>query len=221
MTNVLITGANRGIGLALAAEYHRRGDQVIGTARRPEEATRLAELTDRIVPLDVTDDDSVAGLARHLEGSPVDLLINNAGILAEDPLDELVAGSVLAQLDVNAVGPLRVVKALAAHLHRSSGARVIALSSVMGSIAENREGGYYGYRASKAALNAIVRSLAHDLAPVPVTAFHPGYVSTRMTNHQGTITPQEAAADLVRVFDRVDRSMSGRFFDRHGEELPW
>lgn len=220
MGNVLITGANRGIGLAFARVYHDRGERVVATARRPDEAHELRELGVRIESLDQDDDASVSALAGRLSDTAVDLLLLNAGILASDRLDDLDLDSVARQLSTNAVGPLRVVRALRPHLERSASPKVVALSSVMGSIGSNREGGYYGYRASKAALNAIARSLAADL-PFPVTLVHPGYVRTRMTGEQGEITPEEAAASLSELIDRIDDSMSGRFYDRHGQELPW
>lgn len=221
MRHVLITGANRGLGLAFARRYLDRGDTVVGTARNPEEAEALQEAGARVEALDVNDPDSVSALAGRLGDMPVDLLILNAGILAEDPWPDLDPESVLDQLETNAVGPLRVVQGLRDALSRADSPKVIGLSSVMGSIGENSDGGYYGYRASKAAFNAVLRSLSVDLEPIPVTAVHPGYVRTRMTGGQGHVTPEESTGDLVDLIDRVDRSMSGRFFDRHGKELPW
>lgn len=221
MTHVLITGANRGLGLAFARNYAKRGETVIGTARDPQGARELHDSGARVESLDVNDPDSVARLAERLGQIPVDRLILNAGILADDPWPDFDPQSVLDQLETNALGPLRVVQALRGHVARSDGAKVIAVSSVMGSIAEISDGGYYGYRSSKAALNAIVRTLSVDLDPTPVVAVHPGYVRTRMTNQQGHVTPEESAADLVELIERADGSMSGRFFDRHGDELPW
>ena len=221
MSNVLITGANRGLGLAFARKYRQRGETVIGTARNPDEAQELADTGARVEALDVNDGESVASLADRLGETPVDLLVLNAGILADDPWPDFDPQSVLEQLETNALGPLRVVQALRRHLDLSEAPKVIAVSSVMGSIEETTDGGYYGYRSSKAALNAIVRTLSVDLKPTPVTAVHPGYVKTRMTNQQGHVTPDESVADLVQLIDRVDQAMSGRFFDRHGQELPW
>lgn len=221
MSNVLITGANRGLGLAFARAYRARGDTVIGTARRPGEADELSATGARVEELDVNDRDSVAALPGELGGTPVDLLILNAGILADDPWPDFDPQSVLDQLETNAVGPLRVVQALRRHVGRAKAPKIVAISSVMGSIGEIADGGYYGYRSSKAALNAIVRTLSADLEPTPVVAVHPGYVRTRMTDHQGHVTSEESVADLVQLIDRIDRSMSGRFYDRHGKELPW
>lgn len=218
MATVLVTGANRGIGLGFARAYAARGDRVLGTARRPGEAAELAAVAAGVLALDVTDDSSVAALAAEVAGETIDLLLNNAGTLVDDDLDSLDADDVLGQVDTNAVGVLRVTAALRHRL--GEGAKVACISSVMGSIAENGSGGYYGYRASKAALNAIVKNLSIDLAPVPVIAFHPGYVKTEMTG-RGEIGPAESAAALVELIDRTGGAETGRFLDRHGRELPW
>lgn len=222
---VLVTGANRGIGLAFARAWADRGSRVLGTARDPAGADALRDVAARVESLDVTDDASVAALADRLDDEAVDLLIHNAGILVRDDLDDVAPRDVLAQLDTNAVGPLRVTRALRPHLERAAteseaAPRLVFISSVMGSMARNGDGGYYGYRASKAALNAVVRNLHHDLAPWPCVALHPGYVRTDMTGG-GNITPAESAGDMVATIGRIDRSWSGRFFDRFGEEIPW
>lgn len=218
MTTVLVTGANRGLGLGFARAYAERGDRLLGTARRPDEADELAAVAARVLRLDVTDDGSVAALAGELADERLDLVIHNAGTLVEDDLESVDPADVLAQLDANAVGPLRVTRAVRPRL--AGDGKIAVVSSVMGSIGENAEGGYYGYRASKAALNAIVKCLSIDLAPVPVVAYHPGYVRTRMSP-AGNVEPEESAAALVRLIDRAGRGESGRFFDRHGRELPW
>lgn len=221
MNTVLITGANRGIGLAFARAFAARGDTVVGTAREPATADDLRASGAEVEELDVTDDASVSALAERLSGRRVDLLINNAGILRRDRLDTADAQSLLRQFDVNALGPLRVTKAMVSNLRLSSHPRVVNLTSRMGSIGDNSSGGFYGYRASKAALNAITRSLAIDLAPVPVICVHPGYVRSRMTGNQGDLTPEEAVERMLPLLDRLDRTQSGKFFHRDGHELPW
>jgi len=223
--NVLVTGANRGIGLALVRAWAEAGVRVIATARRPWEADALTKPAARVEALDVTQPASVAQLADNLAGEAIDLLVHNAGILVNDRIGDVDPADVLKQLDVNAVGPLRVSLALRPHLQRAADAgrvpRIVFISSVMGSLAENTEGGWYGYRSSKAAANAVMRNLHADLEPWPVVALHPGYVQTRLTGGAGHITPETSAADLVKLIDRIDASMSGGFFDRFGEPIPW
>jgi len=221
MATVVITGANRGIGLAFAKVYHSRGDTVIGTTREPAEATELAQLGVQVEELEVTDDASVANFAERIAGRPVDLLINNAGVLRRDRLDSFDPATILRQFDVNALGTLRVSQALAANLKLAPQPRLVAMTSRMGSIEDNNSGGFYGYRASKAALNAIVKCLSIDLEPWPVALLHPGYVRTRMTGNQGDLTAEEAVERMLLVIDRLDASMTGKFFHRDGHELPW
>ncbi|MCB9665340.1 MAG: SDR family NAD(P)-dependent oxidoreductase [Alphaproteobacteria bacterium] len=220
MATVVVTGANRGIGLAFARALAARGDTVIGTAREASRAPELAEVA-RVASLDVRDDASVAAFAASLEGQAVDLLINNAGILLPDDLASVTADTVLAQLDTNAVGPLRVTQALRANLAAAPAAKVANITSRMGSIADNGSGRFYGYRSSKAALNAITVSLARDLAPIPVVALHPGMVATDMVGGHGDVTPDEAAAKLLGLIDALDAEGSGGFLHRDGYALPW
>jgi NAD(P)-dependent dehydrogenase (short-subunit alcohol dehydrogenase family) len=221
MATVLITGANRGIGLAFARAFRKRGDEVIGTAREPAVADDLAHTGARVEELDVSDDASVSSLQERVRGLPIDLLILNAGILRRDRLDSVDPAAVLRQFDVNALGALRTVLALQANLRMSGNPRIVAMTSRMGSIEDNTSGGFYGYRASKCALNAIMKTLSIDLAPWPVIAVHPGYVRTRLTGNSGDLTAEEAVERMLDLVDRLDRSMTGRFYHRDGHELPW
>jgi NAD(P)-dependent dehydrogenase (short-subunit alcohol dehydrogenase family) len=219
MSTVLITGANRGIGLALARRFAGRGDRVIGVCRH--ESRELAQLGVRIESgVDVTSDEAVAALPRRLEGT-IDLLVLNAGILRADDLDDVTIESVREQIEVNAVAPLRVVRALRSRLAR--GSKIAAITSRMGSIGDNGSGGYYGYRMSKAALNAMAMSLARDLAPtgVAVAILHPGYVRTEMTGGHGGLDPDESARMLVERIDALTPQTSGTFWHANGEVLPW
>jgi NAD(P)-dependent dehydrogenase (short-subunit alcohol dehydrogenase family) len=218
---VVITGANRGIGLAFARAFKERGYTVVGTTREPQVAVELASLGVRVEEVDVTDDASVAQLGERLAGMPVDRLINNAGVLRRDRLDQLDSAAILRQFDVNALGPLRVSQALVANLRASSNAGIVAITSRMGSIADNTSGAFYGYRMSKAALNAAMKSLCIDLSPIPVMVVHPGYVRTRLTGELGDLTPDDAVARMMPLIENMTPANSGRFYHRDGHELPW
>lgn len=220
MPTALITGANRGIGLELARLLRDRGYQVIATCRTSSED--LDSLGVRVeTGLDVTDATSVDRLAKSLSGVTLDLLVNNAGLLLRDFLGELDFEDIHAQLAVNTLGPLRLTEALLPRL--SDGARVVFITSRMGSIEDNTSGGMYGYRMSKAALNMAAKSLALDLRPrnVAVGILHPGYVRTGMTGGQGLVDPPEAAAQLVARIEELGPQSSGTFRHANGDALPW
>jgi len=220
LPTAFITGANRGIGLEFARQLHAQGYTVIGTARQPDLADELQDVAN-VEACDVADDASVAAMAERLGDQPIDLLINNAGILEYDRLEKTTPDSLLRQFQVNAVGPFRVTKALAGNLKAAPSAKIAMVTSRMGSIADNTSGGAYGYRASKAALNIIAVSFAQDLAPIPVAILHPGMVQTGMTGGRGDVTAQEAASKLLGLIDKLDASNSGTFWHRDGHELPW
>lgn len=223
LDTVLITGANRGVGLALARHYRKAGWEVIGICRaNGDDTAELRQVTSRIIEaIDVTRAEDVARLAVELEGQDIALLINNAGLLKDERLGELDFGSIQAQMEVNAYAPLRVTEALLSNL--VEGSKVANITSRMGSIADNDSGGRYGYRASKAALNAFGKSLAVDLAPrgIAVIQLHPGYVQTRMVNFGGLITPEEAAAGIAARIEDLTLESTGSFWHSNGEELPW
>jgi len=220
MALCLITGANRGIGLELARQLAARGDAVIAACRTPSPA--LEALGVRVeAGVEVSDAASVADLAKRLAGQRIDLLINNAGVLRVESLDAMNFDSIAQQFAVNAMGPLRVTSTLAPLLAKD--AKVAIITSRMGSIADNGSGGYYGYRMSKAAVNAAGMSLAHDLKGrgVAVALLHPGMVATEMTGKQG-IPPEEAARGVIARVDALTLATSGKFLHAiTGEELPW
>jgi len=223
MPTILITGANRGIGLALTQRYRERGDRVIAVCRHSSAA--LAATGAQVEPgVDVTDDHAVAALAGRLAGQPIDVLVLNAGVLERDRLGEIDAAGLAAmrrQFEVNALAPLRVVQALAGNL--GPGGRIGIITSRMGSMADNGSGGYYGYRASKAAVNAIGRSLAMDLRDRGIAVFllHPGFVATDMVGGRGDIAPAQAAANLVARLDGLGPEQTGSFWHADGTPLPW
>lgn len=216
----LVTGANRGIGLELCKQLKARGADVIGVCRKG--SAELDALDVRIEPgIDVSDASSVEQLGKRLAGIEIDVLINNAGVLQPGNLDRMNFKSIEQQLAINALGPLRVTTALLPLLH--DGSKVVIITSRMGSIADNGSGGYYGYRMSKAAVNAAGMSLAHDLKArgIAVGLFHPGMVATEMTGKNG-IPAEEAVRGIVAQIDALTMERSGRFTHvGTGEELPW
>jgi NAD(P)-dependent dehydrogenase (short-subunit alcohol dehydrogenase family) len=176
------------------------------------------EVTDGV---DVTDDGGVTRLVEALDGRTVDVLVNNAGVLSDESLDDLDFDRMRRQFEVNTLGPLRVTAALRGNL--GHGSKVAIITSRMGSIDDNTSGGRYGYRMSKAAVNMAGRSLAHDLkdAGVAVVILHPGFVRTDMTKRQGLIDPPESAAGLIARIDELSLETSGSFLHSNGEPLPW
>jgi len=219
MATVLVTGANRGIGLEIASQYEARGDEVIAVCRRssPGLETMGVEVVDGI---DVTSGESLAHLAAGLQGRRIDRLVNNAGILERDGFDNLDFEAIERQFRVNAIGPLRTTAALRPLL--AEGSKVFIITSRMGSIEDNTSGGYYGYRMSKAAVNIAGKSLSVDLKEAGISVFllHPGYVATDMTNRQG-IPVEQAAAGLIERMDTLQLEQSGTFWHQEGYALPW
>jgi NAD(P)-dependent dehydrogenase (short-subunit alcohol dehydrogenase family) len=216
----LVTGANRGIGLALCARLKERGRDVIAACRKS--SRELDALGVRVeADVDIKSDAAVAGLARRLEGVALDELVCNAGVLREDRLDDVDFGEVRDSFEVNALGALRVVKAL--HRNVKHGGKIALMTSRMGSIGDNGSGSYYAYRMSKAALNAAGMSMARDLAPagIAVVILHPGFVRTEMTDGSGNIDPADAAKQLVDRIDQLTLETSGTFWHANGQVLPW
>jgi len=220
---VVITGAGRGIGLELSRECALRGDTVIAAVRSP--SAGLGSLAKSREVEVVTGVDVALGgadlLRTHLAERPVDILLLNAGILERQGPLELDIASIERQLQVNAIGPLRVVRALISNLR--AGSKIAIVTSRMGSLADNGSGGFYGYRMSKAALNMAGVSLARDLAPkkVSVVLLHPGYVKTDMTGGGGDVDAATSAKRLLARVDELSLERSGRFIHANGEELPW
>ncbi|HSX50828.1 MAG TPA: SDR family oxidoreductase [Cellvibrio sp.] len=220
MKTALITGANRGIGLALCKTYIAQGWKVIGVCR-----TASPELTESgarvIAGVDVSDAQALAQLADTLGGKSIDLLINNAGIFLNETLGKIDYDNIQQQFLINAEAPLRVTEALLGNLN--TGAKIAFITSRMGSIADNGSGGYYGYRMSKAALNAAAMSLARDLKPrgIAVAILHPGFVQTAMVNFGGDISADESAQRLRQRIEGLTLDNSGTFWHSNGDVLPW
>ena len=219
MITILITGANRGIGLELATRLAARGETVIAACRKA--SVELKDLGVEVIEgIDVGSDESVAGLADALGGRRLDWLVNNAGILESTSLDNLDYASMERQFRINSIGPLRVTAALRGNL--AKGSKVFIVTSRMGSVDDNTSGGSYGYRMSKAAVNMAGKSLSIDLADDGIAVFllHPGWVSTEMTGGTG-IPVGESAAGLVSTMDSLDLDKSGTFWHQEGYQLPW
>jgi NAD(P)-dependent dehydrogenase (short-subunit alcohol dehydrogenase family) len=221
MTTYLITGANRGIGLEYCRQLQTRGDTVVAVCRTP--SPELEALGVRIeAGVDITSDAAIADLVARLGSLAIDGLILNAGLLERTTLEDLNVDSLRRQFEVNAVAPLRLTKALLGHL--PSGAKVILMTSRMGSIDDNGSGGSYGYRMSKVALNMAGKSLAIDLRPrgIAVALLHPGMVRTRMTgfSDQG-ISTEDSVHGLLERIDALRLETSGSFWHANGQELPW
>jgi NAD(P)-dependent dehydrogenase (short-subunit alcohol dehydrogenase family) len=216
----VVTGASRGIGLELVRQLKARGASVVAVCRTisPE----LGALGVRVESgIDVTDPAAWSALAARFAHDDIDLLIQNAGVLDSDSLEDVESDNVRMQFEVNAVAPLFLTKALAPRLRR--GAKLALITSRMGSIGDNGSGGYYGYRMSKAALNAAGVSLAHDLKPrgVAVVILHPGSVRTEMTRGHGMIEPSESVRGILQRIDELRLETTGRFLHQNGEALPW
>jgi NAD(P)-dependent dehydrogenase (short-subunit alcohol dehydrogenase family) len=231
MKSVLITGANRGIGLEHARRFAARGACVFATARAPAEATELAALAaeqrGRVEVLEYEASDPAAPdrLKAALRDTPIDLLLANAGALGgkTQSFGSVDVDSLLELVRVNALAPLKLAEVLADNVARS-GRRLMAFqSSLMGSVGDNTSGGHYAYRVAKVALNMIAKSIAVDLRPrgVITVALHPGWVRTRMGGKAAPVSVEACVAGQQRLLDSLTLADSGRFLDFDGTELPW
>jgi NAD(P)-dependent dehydrogenase (short-subunit alcohol dehydrogenase family) len=229
--SVLVTGANRGLGLEFARQYAEAGWQVHACCRDPAKAAELHRIAQGVPgrmavhPLDVRDLDSVRALARELGSSSIDVLINNAGIEGQprQRIGNIDYAAWAQVLDVNVLGPMRVAEAFRDSVTRSERKLIVTITSGMGSIADNTSGGSIAYRSSKAAVNMVMRSNAIDLAPLGITCIvvNPGWVRTDMGGPHARLEPRESIAALRQLFERASPSDSGKFFNYDGAEYPW
>jgi NAD(P)-dependent dehydrogenase (short-subunit alcohol dehydrogenase family) len=223
-TTALVTGASRGIGLEFVRQLLERGHRVIAAARSPAGASALSALGARVVAVDVADSASLERLSHELADTPIDLLINNAGVSSTsktlDVLDEHELARVML---VNAIAPMLVCKSVIRNLRLGMNRLIINITSQLGSIANNTGGSSYGYRASKAALNQFNRSLANELAPdgFRCVAIHPGWVRTDMGGPSATLSVEESVRSMLGVIERLSREDSGKFLNYDGTPLPW
>jgi NAD(P)-dependent dehydrogenase (short-subunit alcohol dehydrogenase family) len=228
VSTYLITGIGRGIGQELARALLMRGERVIGTLRDPAKIS--AELSGfaasgrlKILALDVRDGGSIAEAARQID-EPIDVLINNAGVIGQRNTStfDTDAESFLETLQINTLGPLRVILAFLPHLRRSKAAKIVTISSRMGSMSHAKSD-RIAYRASKAAVNKIMQGLATDLQPesIVVVSVHPGWVRTDMGGSGADISVEESATGLLALTDRLTMDDTGGFFDWQGERVPF
>ncbi|MGR5141454.1 SDR family oxidoreductase [Photobacterium sp. DNB23_23_1] len=227
---VLITGANRGVGLALTVAYLEAGWQVYACCR---DIASASELTRRqnifphltIVELDVTDHEAILHLAQSMEATNLDLLINNAGYYGPKGygFGNTDADEWRKVFEINTISPLKITEAFYPQLKQGSPGVIACLSSKVGSMAENTSGGGYIYRSSKAALNSVVKSLSNDLLPegIIAVALHPGWVQTEMGGPNAKISAPIAAKGIKQVIDNLTVADSGLFMDYQGNYLPW
>jgi NAD(P)-dependent dehydrogenase (short-subunit alcohol dehydrogenase family) len=229
--SVLVTGANRGLGLEFTRQYLDAGWRVIATCRHPHDAPELRELAKRhehlaIHAVDVRNFDAIDQLALALTGQPLDVLINNAGVYGDKAGNGFKAIDYDLWQDVfktNAMAPVKMAESFLPHLERGSRRLIVGITSLMGSMGDNTSGGAIYYRSSKAALNAAFKSLSLDLKPlgIGVLILHPGWVQTDMGGPRAPTTPEKSIGGMRRIIDEYTPALSGRFLNFDGRELPW
>ncbi len=226
MTTIVITGVGRGIGHELARQSLDRGWSVIGSVRRPEDATLLHDLTDdrfRSLVFDVRHGEAIEAAAASV-AEPVDILINCSGIIgpAQQSVLEMDFDGFADTLAINTVGPLRIVHAFLPHLRRSVKGRILTLSSWMGSMSHTKSD-RIAYRASKAAVNKVMQGLAEELVSVgiAVATAHPGWVRTDMGGPHAAVLPQDSASGLLELCQKLSLENTGHFWNFDGSRLDW
>lgn len=232
MNTVLITGANRGIGLEFARQYAADGWQVVACCRQPQQAEALNRLADQykdrfsIHRLDVRELTEIDQLSHKLQDLPIDILINNAGVYPHAQNGEFGHISYddwMEAFRVNTFAPLKMVEALVEQIACSQLKIVATITSKMGSIVDNQRGGSYIYRSSKAAVNMVVKSLAIDLQPRGIIAvlLHPGWVQTDMGGRGALISTKQSVTGMKSILGRVTHSDTGKFIAYDGQHIPW
>ena len=229
---IVITGANRGLGLEFVRQWLLRGDRVLALQRSRQPSAALESLarehaTLHVASCDVTSEADVSHAAEEAGRSlgAVDLLVNNAGVYGarNRGMDEVDLEDLQRVFEVNAVAPLRVTRAFRPLLEHGARPAVVHVTSLMGSIADNSSGGSWAYRASKAALNMINRNIAHDLdvPGIPSVAIHPGWVRTDMGSDAAPLSAEESVSAMIATIDELQPGQSGKMIDRFGEPVPW
>jgi NAD(P)-dependent dehydrogenase (short-subunit alcohol dehydrogenase family) len=228
METIVITGANRGIGLELTRLYLQAGKHVIAGCRQPHKAEALRKLEGKleVVQLDVSSAGEVADLGKSLKGEAVEVLINNAGVWGgpQQGILDMDYAEWLRTLEINTLAPLRVSAALLPNLKLGKRPRIVSVSSQMGAFNMKGMGvGMYGYRSSKAAVSKVMQTLAEELAPdgIIVCPVHPGWVKTDMGGPNAQLSVEESAGGLFRLIENLTPVQSGRFWRWDGTEHPW
>ncbi|MDD5033579.1 MAG: SDR family oxidoreductase [Methylococcaceae bacterium] len=231
MTTLLVTGANRGLGLEFCRQYAQAGWKVLACCRKPEQAQALNSLAANhpavsLHALDVADFAQIDALSHALAGDPIDMLLCNAGVYGDTGNNGFGSLDYLRWLDtfrINTLAPVKLAEAFLPQLKRGQRRLLVSVTSLMGSMADNSSGGSLMYRSSKAGLNAAMKSLALDLASegIGVLIIHPGWVQTDMGGMVAPTTPQESIAGMRQVIENFTPSDSGRFLNYRGEQLPW
>ena len=236
MPTVLVTGANRGLGYEHVKQYAQKGWKVIACARNPKKATELENLKDKyddnfiIEQLEVIDHPRIEELAEKYSNTSIDILINNAGTTGPlgvpgamdyqkiDSMDYEIWRDIL---EVNLISPFKVATAFHDHIAQSEKKLLIMMSSDLGSIEQNTFGGFYSYRASKAALNIISKGMSVDWQDLTVIALAPGWCKTYLGGEESEIHPDESVENQQAMFEKIISNNSGMFLDRFGKEVPW
>jgi NAD(P)-dependent dehydrogenase (short-subunit alcohol dehydrogenase family) len=230
MKTVFITGANRGLGLELATQYAQNEWSVIACCRDLSSASELAQLANTyrnitLHTLDVTDENQILALGQSFKGHPIDVLIHNAGVAGNqcETIGNMDQKGWLDVLSINTIAPALVTQTLLDNILASERKTIIGMTSILASIDDNRSGGRYSYRASKAALNQIIKSLACELSSqgIKTMAIHPGWVQTDMGGPDGKITTAQSVEGIINVIANIEVKHSGSFFTYDGTQLPW
>lgn len=232
MLSILVTGSNRGLGLEWVRQYAGLGWRVYATCRFPGQASDLQQLAEQyatisIHQLDVTNADHIQQLGQVLQDTPLDILVNNAGVYFErwgkDKLGTIDYAAWLETLKVNTLGVVRMTEALRGNLAQSQKRLVVAITSTMGSIEDNKTPNDYAYRSSKAALNAVMKGMVYELEPlgIGILLVHPGWVRTRMGGSEGTFSVEESVNNMRKLIEGFRPADSARFYRYDGSIIPW
>ena len=231
MKKILVTGANRGLGLGLVKKFLKNNEKVICTTRNISKSKELILCKEKyndnleICELDLLDKDSPNILSNFLGDETIDLFINNAGVIGHSAqhFKSVSLNHWLEVLKVNLIAPLLITQSIIKNIEKSSERKIYFISSKVGSIEDNKSGGMYIYRSSKTALNQVVKSLSIDLKPlgISVISLHPGWVRTEMGGPNALISVEESVNGMVDVISNTSMINSGQFINYDGTRLPW